>query len=365
MEIGTSEAPRGTGLLIAGSSCGRVFCWNCVRSIDALKAIIDSTDLPDGVRREFSPTGCAGLKNMSAAARRCGGFERAHFLVIIMKLAFLLLTSLVVSSFCPAHALDCKNASLQVEKLICATPELKKTDETMSAAYFELLRKTPDPEFHEALIRSQRRWIQARSRGVPRIDGEDAEPDDRKVLLKITADRLKFLNGPEPVRTMEQQRKIASEDGGGPFEGYETESCEFLPPHYGDWGYSCWTTTHRQHKDRICSVTEDWASGHTTEHRLVSIVSNGDLKPVASCYTGYAGMTCPDPEAIEEVGDAAHWNTNPQSSTFDLHPPRAGSLWKYDPDGPSGDNDPWMHDCLFAPIYPPANVSRPDPVSAK
>jgi hypothetical protein len=63
---------------------------------------------------------------------------------------------------------------------------------------------------------------QARSRGVPRIDGEnDEEPDDRKVLLKITKDRLNFLSGPKPISTMEQQRQTASKEGGGPFAGYE------------------------------------------------------------------------------------------------------------------------------------------------
>ena len=288
---------------------------------------------------------------------------------MIVKLASLLaLTVLVSTSFYPAYALDCRSSSLQVEKLICTTPELKKADEAMSAAYFKLLRETTDPEFHEALTRSQRRWIQARSRGVPRIDGmkgEDIEPDDRKVLLKITKDRLNFLRGTEPIRTMEQQRKIASEDGGGPFAGYEADSCEFLPPHYSNWEYVCWITTHRQHKDRICSATEDWASGHTTEQRLVSVVNDGHPKPVARCSTGYAGNTCPDPENIGDVGAAAHWNTNPQPSAFNLHSPRAGSLWKFDPDGPRGDDYPWMRDCLFAPTYPPPDVSRPDPVPEK
>jgi uncharacterized protein YecT (DUF1311 family) len=283
-----------------------------------------------------------------------------------MKLASLLVLTLpVVAPFCPVYALDCGKASQPTEKLICITPELKKADEAMSAAYFKLLRQTADSEFHEALIRSQRRWLQARSRGVSRIEGmEDEEPDDRKVLLKITRDRLDFLRGTGPIRTMEQQRKVASKDSGGPFAGYEA-SCEFLPPRYGHWDYVCWVTTHRQHKDRVCSVAEDWASGHTTEHRLVSVVNNGEPKPVASCYTGYAGLTCPDPENIGEIGAVAHWNTNPQLSNADLRPPRAGSLWKYDPDGPSETDEPWMRDCLSASTYPPPDVSRPDPVPEK
>jgi uncharacterized protein YecT (DUF1311 family) len=285
-----------------------------------------------------------------------------------MRVTCLLVTSLVLASICPAHALDCANASLKVEKLICTSPTLKKADAAMSAAYFKLLRDTTDPEFHEALIRSQRRWIQARSGGVPRsdgVDGEDVESDDRKVLLKITKDRLEFLKGSEPIRTMEQQRKSVSEYSGGPFAGYETAFCNFLPPRFSDWTYVCWATTHRQNKDRICSVREDWATGHTTERRLVSVVTNGAAKPVASCHTGYAGITCPDPENIELAGVAAHWNTNPQPAMSDLTSPRAGSLWKYDPDGPGGYDASWMRDCLFAPTYPPADVSQPDPVSER
>jgi uncharacterized protein YecT (DUF1311 family) len=263
------------------------------------------------------------------------------------------------------HALDCAKASLKAEKLICASLEAKKADAAMSAAYFALLRRTTDPDFHEALIRSQRRWIEARARGVPRIDGqEDEEPDDRKVLLKITRDRLNFLKGSEPIHVMAQQRKIASGETGGPFAGYEGP-CEFMPPRYGHWEYACWIATHRQHKDRICSVGEEWASGHTTERRLVSVVANGEPKPVASCYTGYEGLICPDPENMATAGAAAHWNTNPQISFGDLAPPRAGSLWKYDPDGPAGSETSWMQDCLFAPSYPPSDLSRPDPSEKK
>ena len=58
------------------------------------------------------------------------------------------LAALVVAHASPVHALDCGKASLPVEKLFCANPKLKKADETMSAAYFKLLRETADPDFH-------------------------------------------------------------------------------------------------------------------------------------------------------------------------------------------------------------------------
>jgi uncharacterized protein YecT (DUF1311 family) len=281
--------------------------------------------------------------------------------VAIKLVSALVLVACAVMPSTAVHALDCAKASLEAEKLICAFPEAKKADEAMSAAYLALLRRTADPEFHAALIHSQRRWIEARSRGVPRIDGQgDDEPDDRKVLLKMTRDRLTFLKGDGPIHAMEQQRKFASRESGGPFAGFEG-SCGFMPRRFGNWEYVCWIATHRQHKDRICSVGEEWATGHTTERRLVSVVTNGEPKPIASCYTGYAGLNCPDPENLSNGEAAAHWNTNPRISFGDLGLPRAGHLWKYDPDGPAGYDEPWMQDCLFAPSYPPPAVSRPDP----
>ena len=66
-----------------------------------------------------------------------------------MKLKFLLpLSALALTHPFAVRALDCAKAALPVEKLFCANPKLKKADETMSAAYFKLLRETADPDFH-------------------------------------------------------------------------------------------------------------------------------------------------------------------------------------------------------------------------
>jgi uncharacterized protein YecT (DUF1311 family) len=276
-----------------------------------------------------------------------------------MKPSFpLVLAAVVVAHSFPAQALDCAKASLPVEKLFCATPELKKADEAMSAAYFKLLRETTDPEFHEALIRSQRRWLEVRSHGVDRFgaaeDDARAQTDDRKVLLKMTRDRLAFLQTAASIRTMEEQRKIALKDGGGPFAGYQPADCVFVPPPYGDWNYLCLGTVHRQHNDRICSLTTSWAR-HTTEYRFVSVLKNGKPEPVASCAADYADTSerCPEPDDDDEAKALAHWNMNPKPSGDYLPAPRAG-LWKYDPDIEADlTGQPWMNECLSASIYPP------------
>jgi len=285
-----------------------------------------------------------------------------------MKLGFLsALGVLVVASPASVHALDCAKASTPVEKLLCATPELKQADAAMGAAYFKLLRETKNPEFHDALIRSQRRWLEARSYGPDRFGAAEADKtDDREVLLKMTRDRLDFLKGAELIRAMEEQKKAIANDSGGPFAGYET-SCWFLPPPYGGWNYACFSAAHRQHRDRVCSVDVKWATGPTIETRLVSIVKDGEPKPVANCSIGDASPNeqCPEPGDDAKAKAVAHWNTNPLSAS-DLPIPHADHLWKYDPDAaPKLADQPWMHDCLFASTYPPREVSRPSSAPKK
>ena len=259
------------------------------------------------------------------------------------------------------YALDCTKASSPVEKLICSTPELKRTDEAMSSAYFKLLRETPDPDFHEALIRSQQRWLKERSYGPDRFgQAEGDTTDDRKILLKMTRERLTFLRTAEPIHMLELQRKIASEDGSSTFAGYKTY-CVLQPPPYGGWNYECWGETLRQHNDRICSSAMSWASGHMTEHRAVSVLKNGEPKIVATCSTGYdtTSERCPEPNADVWTKLDAHWNTTPDPSE-PLPTSHVSDLWKFDPDiDPSATDREWMHDCLFSTTYPPPEVSRP------
>lgn len=284
-----------------------------------------------------------------------------------MKFDFLApLCALVLIHPSVAYALDCSKASSAVDKLFCATPELKKADEEMGISYFKLLRETTDPEFHEALIQSQRRWLKVRSFGPDRFgQAEGDKTDDREVVLTMTRDRLTFLRTAKPIRVMEQERKIISNDSGSAFSGFKT-SCVLQPPPYGNWTYECWGQAHRQHEDRVCSSAMAWASGRMTEYRLVSILKDGKPEPVATCSTGEfsEGEDCPDPSRDAKTNSASHWNTNP-TRFAGLPTPLADDLWKdlwkYDPDIETDQiNQQWMQDCLFVPKYPPAEVSRPN-----
>lgn len=288
-----------------------------------------------------------------------------------MKLALLL--PLAAFFFIPpssARALDCGKASSPVEKLLCKTPALKRADDAMSAAYFKLLRETKDPEFHEALLRSQRRWLEARAEAF-KPDRPQQEDDETnalpKILLQATRDRLKFLQTATPLRAMEGQRKAVSKDSGGAFAGYRAR-CTFLPPSRGSSTYTCLGEAHRQHNGRICSAGVDWASGHTTDYRLVTVLKNGAPQAVASCSIGYAATSeqCPYPDDDAETKALSHWNTNPNPQPTDTLPvPYTGGLWKYDPEIALDVADKWMDECLFATVFPPPEVSRPDTISAK
>ncbi|CCD84132.1 conserved protein of unknown function [Bradyrhizobium sp. ORS 285] len=268
---------------------------------------------------------------------------------------------------CPAQALDCAKAQQPVDKIICATPELRKADEAMSAAYFKLLRETTDPEFHEALIRSQRRWLKTRSGGVDRFgaaeNDSEAQLSDARILLDLTRGRAYQLQSGAFTRALERQRQIVAKDSGGAFAGYDPASCFFSPPPYGNWNYTCLSSMYRQHQDRICSVSLEWASGHISETRSLDVVKDGLASPKASCaIRDFAGDDkCPEPDDDADTKDIAHW-TIASPGAASVPAPTPERRWKYDPDADARlDNQPWMQDCLFAPVFPPPGQTRPAP----
>jgi uncharacterized protein YecT (DUF1311 family) len=284
-----------------------------------------------------------------------------------MKRAFLVVALgllAVVARSLPAAALDCARAERPVEKMLCSTPELRQADDEMSAAYVKLLRETPDPDFHATLIRSQQRWLEARVLASSSF-GPEAEGTPGKALLTVTRQRLDFLKSGRLIRVLEKQRKIMAKVSGGPFAGYHASSCDFWPPaaDHGDWEYVCWSSLHRQHRDRICSVSHVWIShgigGYIVDSRLVSVVKDGDPKAVASCTLGFfTSNSCP-----LEKDDGKHWEPGVDAiagSMGDLLPDVSQDLWKYDPDAWIPSEDSWMDECLFAPVFPPPESSRPD-----
>ena len=161
---------------------------------------------------------------------------------------------------------------------------------------------------------------------------------------------------------MEAQRKEAVGDSGGQLAGYEA-FCNIFPPPYGGWNYSCLGSRHRQNGDRICSTFTEWASGHTTAIRRLSIFSDGKIQAIASCSFGYADTNAQCPGTGEgRQTSAEHWDMTAITGS-DNSLPEPGKLWKYDPDIDLSDDDgQWMRDCLTAPVFPPLDQRGGTPV---
>ena len=218
------------------------------------------------------------------------------------------------------------------------------------------------------MIQSQQRWLKTRLAGPQRFGSTDGnKTDDRELLHSWTSGRLYFLTHGQPIKAMEEQRRIAAQDSGGRFAGYAT-TCGFSPQPYGagDWDYTCASAVYRQHRDRVCSLPTMWAGIHTTDIRVLSVVENDKARPAASCWTGYAATDAPCPDRNQSAEDKARarWKMNPNEApdlmTVRL-PGNTGALWKYDPDlMPSQYEQPWMNECLFAPVFPPPEQSRPN-----
>lgn len=271
------------------------------------------------------------------------------------------LSALAVVSLSPVRALDCRTASTPVATLLCATPELKRADEELSAAYAKLLQNTTDPAFQKALIRSQSRWLQERERGPQRPGAAAGDrTSDHEILIQMTNARRSFLQNGTALRRLEVQKRISSNDSGGIFAGYATD-CTLLPPPYGAWHYACWGALHRQHNGRVCSAVTTWASGHMTDYRLVRLVRGSDLELVATCSDGYAATTEQCPVTLPGLHDP-HWNVTPGRQVDPFLKPKQ-ELWAFDPDileDKDTTNQWWMDPCLFSPAYPPATESRSD-----
>lgn len=88
-----------------------------------------------------------------------------------------------------AHAFDCKKASTEVEKAICADPALVKLDDRMSAAYAEA-KAGFEAKDQKMLARSQKRWLTWRE-GCSSTEGETVAA----CIERMTATRIRQFTG--------------------------------------------------------------------------------------------------------------------------------------------------------------------------
>ncbi|MDR6291744.1 uncharacterized protein YecT (DUF1311 family) [Inquilinus ginsengisoli] len=110
-----------------------------------------------------------------------------------MRAPLLLAALLLAGTTAPALAFDCAKAKSPIETTICATPEAKRADDAMSAAY-AALQAGMDKAHGQVLLRNQRSWLQQRearcrdwSQETVRIDGA--------CLARETESRHRLLTG--------------------------------------------------------------------------------------------------------------------------------------------------------------------------
>lgn len=277
--------------------------------------------------------------------------------------SLLLAAAALLALSSPALALDCGKASTKLERAVCGDKRLKAADAAMGQAYAQILKAAAgDAEIRDMLVAGQRRWVAARDQ---RLAGPEEEDEDEAAwharLLKAMRDRADALgerSRTDPKRfdliaTAEAQRRFAAQFTGGPFAGYSTD-CDFLPADGRSASadiYGCFATRFYQNKDRVCGVTEDWASGSVSETHSIAEVVDGRLKTIAACSIGGTGglPLCPDEDQEAEAG----WTLQPNA---DAAVAAAGPLPRIDAEAGGLDDDaPWLRACLTDPTYPKAD----------
>jgi uncharacterized protein YecT (DUF1311 family) len=278
----------------------------------------------------------------------------------------------------PAQAITCAKASSTVEHLICGDRRLENADAALGKAYATILKATDDPEIRAMLVNSQKRWLKARDSTLGDIPDFIAENLDEKPgksvvqrnLLAAIQDRTHALTArstadakvPRLIEIALGQRAFAAKYTGGPFAGIDAD-CGFFPSDHvdsGPYGYSCFASRSYQNKNRVCTVSEEWATYSVYDKHEIADVVDGNLKTIATC--GADGAECPS--SPDSPGDQSNWDMHPNApvqaeDASSKSPPNLQSSPRLDADAGPDDAGPWLHACLTDPSYPSA-VSTDD-----
>ncbi|KUY66734.1 hypothetical protein WK78_02335 [Burkholderia cepacia] len=253
----------------------------------------------------------------------------------------------------PALALDCTKAAQPVEKRICTSPALRAADARMNSAYAGALKVAPDAAIRDMLVRSQRRWIAARNN---RLDADYdghllAVNEVRKAIDRRTAE-LADQSGKGLIARALAERQWLAKFTGGPLTGFDG-NCDFIPDDASGAhvSYACFGAVHVQNRARICSQSEDWATGAVYQYRSVSAADGGRARPVAFCEAQAHGRAC------DNAGAQSGWMRAGVSGDDKRAPAPAIGLPQLDAEmWPIGDGDDavWFERCLTASVFPDA-----------
>ncbi|NTX48336.1 DUF1311 domain-containing protein [Burkholderia cepacia] len=253
----------------------------------------------------------------------------------------------------PALALDCTKAAQPVEKRICTSPALRAADARMNSAYAGALKVAPDAAIRDMLVRSQRRWIAARNN---RLDADyDGHPlavnEVRKAIDRRSAE-LADQSGKGLIARALAERQWLAKFTGGPLTGFDG-NCDFIPDDASGAhvSYACFGAVHVQNRARICSQSEDWATGAVYQYRSVSAADGGRARPVAFCEAQAHGRACDNAGAQSGWMRAGVSGDDKRASAPAIGLPQLDAeMW------PIGDGDDavWFERCLTASVFPDA-----------
>ncbi|CAN0640833.1 lysozyme inhibitor LprI family protein [Burkholderia cepacia] len=253
----------------------------------------------------------------------------------------------------PALALDCTKAAQPVEKRICTSPALRAADARMNSAYAGALKVAPDAAIRDMLVRSQRRWIAARNN---RLDADYdghllAVIEVRKAIDRRSAE-LADQSGKGLIARALAERQWLAKFTGGPLTGFDG-NCDFIPDDASGAhvSYACFGAVHVQNRTRICSQSEDWATGAVYQYRSVSAADGGRARPVAFCEAQAHGRACDNGGAQSGWMRAGVSGDDKRASAPAIGLPQLDAeMW------PIGDGDDavWFERCLTASVFPDA-----------
>ncbi|NTX29403.1 DUF1311 domain-containing protein [Burkholderia pyrrocinia] len=251
----------------------------------------------------------------------------------------------------PGFAMDCAKAAQPIEKRICANPALRAADARMNSVYAGALKAAPDAAIHDMLVRSQRRWIDARNNRLDAdYDGHPLAVDEvRKAIDRRTA-VLADQSGKGLIARALAERRWLAKYTSGPLTSFDG-NCDFIPDDASGAhvSYACFGAVHVQHRARVCSQSEDWATGAVYQYRAVSVADGGKVHPVAFCEAQAHGHAC------DNGGAQSAWMRAGVSGDDKRAPAPATGLPQLDAEmWPIGDGDDavWFERCLTAAMFP-------------
>lgn len=253
----------------------------------------------------------------------------------------------------PALALDCTKAAQPVEKRICTSPALRAADARMNSAYAGALKVAPDAAIRDMLVRSQRRWIAARNNRLDAdYDGHLLAVNEVRKAIDRRSAELADQSGKGLIARALAERQWLAKFTGGPLTGFDG-NCDFIPDDASGAhvSYACFGAVHVQNRARICSQSEDWATGAVYQYRSVSAADGGRARPVAFCEAQAHGR------ARDNGGAQSGWMRAGVSGDDKRAPAPAIGLPQLDAEmWPIGDGDDavWFERCLTASVFPDA-----------